>query len=404
MAWTEGSATGFTDVLQALIDFCCGNKYNESIGAAPLQTLNFTLSNTPVAKGQARANLKQDVDEFSVWDNGEGEFIHPDITSSTLNYLTGVGQIVLAAALPTGFTADCDYVVGKNGGEEGRDWMLLQDRDTTDNLGANPYSPGEARECWMKNSGVTYKEPIYIGFREFFYVPSTLYNWNINIDHQLGIPPDDDAEWNFNKTETGRSGYSTLQENWTLLPSIGLRDDSMYYWIFSNKNRIMGAVRVTGTVYETFYAGFGFRFSSPVNYNYPLLAIGSLYGNLNYANTSTAHVYIIDGDNYQLMLWNPQNDVYTNMAFQKMYPKESGFTATGTYVKGSNGKILLWPIFLTGYTGSVWQLLMELDGVYFGMDNIFQSEDKVQIAAQDYLVIQNIFRTNYHDYLLMKME
>ena len=404
MPWTSGVVANFVDVLQALIDFCCGDKYQQSIGAAPLQTLNFTLANTPVAKGQIRVMLKQDTTEFELWDTGEttDSWVHPDITSSSMNYTTGVGQIVLANPLPTGFTAVADYVVGKGGGLEGRDWILLQDRDTTDNLGGNPYTPGLYRECWMKNSGVTYKEPIYIGFREWAYTPLTMYNWNLNVDHQLGIPPDDNADWNFNKGTTTRDGYNATYENWTELPGVGLRDDSMGYWIFSNKNRICGVIRVTGTIYMSFYVGFGLRFSSAPRYPYALCAIGSTYGNRSFSDTSGFTNFILAPATLAMMLWELNNTV-SNTSFQYLTPKKNGFSDQGVYTKATTGDIMLWEPFVWWWNGSVNSLLMQLDGVYFAMDDLFQSEDIVQIGGTDYFVAQDISRVTDKSYCLFEM-
>ena len=105
-----------------------------------------------------------------------------------------------------------------------------------------------------------------------------------------------------------------------------------------------------------------------------------------------------------MMLWTLNDDVESNTALQYVYPQKTGFIDSGTCVKTSNNKILLYPVFISWYNGSIYQLLMELEGVFFAMDNIFQSEDIVQISGDDYLVIQNVFRTTYKDYLLMKME
>jgi hypothetical protein len=119
---------------------------------------------------------------------------------------------------------------------------------------------------------------------------------------------------------------------------------------------------------------------------------------------SSGHAYIIAAPGNNLMMWNIEDDVIANTSYQYVYPIKTGFVNGGTYVKTTNGKILLWPVFISYYDGTIYKLLVELDGVYFGMDNLFQSEDKVQIAAQDYLVIQNVFRTSYQYYVLFKME
>jgi len=393
-------------LLQKLIEWACGTRYDQMVGTGDdiETTFPFTLSNTPVAKGNARLTFKIGATEYQVFDNGEGEWEHPKISSSSLNYASGVSTVTFADPIADTYDIVCTYCVGQNSGEEGRDWLLLHHRNSQSNTGADAFAGLLLKECWLKNSGGTYKEAVYCGIREAQYLPANFWQWNLNGDYALGNPPSDDAHWNWNSYKTARTTYDATYEHYSYHPSIALKDDSIAYWFYSNKNRIIVVARVTGTIYETAYIGIGLRFSSPDRFAYPVLVIGSIYGNYNYASTLAQHSFIVEAaGGYPLWIYGKSGNFVSATSRKALVPRGS-FTDLGS-MTSTAGQIVLFPCFVREWDGaSIYSLLTQLDGVYAILNDEVESEDLIQVGGQDYLVIQNIFRTTHKDYLAIKMD
>ena len=394
MACTIGTATDFVDFLDKLIDFVAGNKYAENVGTGNglAQIFSFNLSNVPIAKGQCRLEFIIDGTNYEVYDDGEGSWdYHEKISASVLNYTTGAATATIQADNAT--SVDCTYCVGKNSGEEGRDWLVFLNQKTTDDTGNIIWPDENLKEVIFKNSGVTYKENIFVGLRQFKYPTAAIWNCNLNVMSQYI----DGDSWNSNKGLHGRDAYNNTCENYFEMPSIALNDSAMAYWIVSSKNRIAGAIRVAGAIWETFYIGLGLRFSAPADYLNPLIALGSIVGNRSYQDTSSFHKYIIAPkvSGYAYMTITTEN-LYRFTGNISLIPMHD-FEDTGEVVETTSTETPVFPVYV--FDNQNEYLLFELEGVVALLRQGLQSEDIITIGADSYLVVQDVFRTEYHSYM-----
>lgn len=404
MAFTTGTTVGFsgaTGLLQSLIAYIAGATYPDALGTGDGITMVFskTVANTPIALGQCRIRFKIAGVIYQAWDNGLGVFVHTKISTGTIVYATGAINITFTNAPDNLYVMGIIYCLSTNGA--GRDWIILRDTTSKTNTGAEAFPSDNPREYIIKNSGPSYVEEIYIGLREFKYVAGTHYGIQLNIYktwrdvEEAAVSP-----WNANSADTGY-GYDGTRQNYTACPGMPLNETNMAYWIFSSKRRIMVVARVSGTIYEAFYAGGTKRFSSPSKYPHPYIIMGTVGdAATTFSSTASTHNFFIWPVQvpgcFMCLLPNDTYDKGTNVTF---YPKRDFGSGLGTLKKTPTNKIILYPVYAIQRAVAPYQLLFELDGPFFTPFTSLAAEDILEIAADDYLIVPNIFRTTYQDYM-----
>ena len=157
------TAKGF---LQMLLDFAVGTKYEETVGTGDgvQKTFNFTLTNGPLAKGQVRLEIKVNTQVYKIFDNGEGEWDHEQVSSSSIDYSTKACSVTLVSAQDNLAPVKALYVASAT---EGHDWLAYREETTRQQDGVTEAFSGELlKQVLLKNSGYTYKDYIVIGLRE----------------------------------------------------------------------------------------------------------------------------------------------------------------------------------------------------------------------------------------------
>lgn len=401
-------------VLTEIIDYVTnGNAQNsETIDSTPngiLTTFSGTLAQFPVARGQVRIEFTIASTTYRIWDDGTGQWEHPEITSSSLNYTSGAWSITFAN--PPDDTTDIDAIYSTST-IEGRDWVVLLNTGTRDNNNVAAFPSTLHKEVVIKNSGASYKENIYVGFRECESAANAFFALQLNVYFQR---LQDDGDWNDNRFTPdghGQVSYDGTRELWSGMPRISLNEDTLNYWIYVSKNRITGFVEVTGSRFESYYAGLGLRFGAPSEYENPLVAVGSHAGTNNFTDTGSAHSMIIDiasnGD--QAIYVDPRNkygtsETTTGKAQFSIYGyAEKQVGSVGNFTFNTDGSIPTWPCY--GYSERDKELLFELEGVKGLMNDQIQSEDTVTESGSGdvYTVAQNVFRTGFDEFMGIREE
>lgn len=403
MPFTTGTVPGFSGasgLLQTLVNYIAGSTYIDTLGTGNGSTMLFnkTLANTPVAKGNCRVRFKIAGVVYQVWDNGEGVFTHTKVAASSIDYNTGAISLTFTQAIDNAYVMGIIYSTATNG--EGRDWIILRDTTAKNFTGGEAFPGDNPREYVIKNSGVSYKEEIIIGLREFKYVAGTHYGIQLNCYKQWKESDEAAASpWSYNASELS-IGYDTTRQNYTACPGMPLNDGSMAYWFFSNKKRIMVVARVAGTIFESIYAGGGKRFSSPSKYPHPIVVAGTVGdATTTFSSNASTHVFFIWPTQvpgcFISILPNDTYDKGTNVGF---LPKLD-YGASGTLKKTITNQIALYPIYVMQRSVTPYQLLFELDGCFFTPFISLTAEDTLGIGPNNYLIASNIFRTTYQDYM-----
>jgi hypothetical protein len=278
-------------LLQKVLDFILGTEaVGEVIGAGPGTVFSGNLSNTPSSPGQVEIEYTQGATTYKVTDDGAGNFFGTGITTGTITYSTSAYNITFG---PSTTNVLANYIAGA----AGQDWRLRLQQTSRDNLGAEEFPGEELQEVILENSGLSGQEKVIIGAREWKQPGIGAYGWDLNAYLQYTLA----THWNSNFPQTGRSAYG-LNNHYTEHPVFALDDDAMSFWCYSNKQRIIVIAKVSGN-YEGCYLGFGRRFGAPSSYPFPLLAIGSLFGDLAFTDVSTDHRFILLTTSKVITLW-----------------------------------------------------------------------------------------------------
>lgn len=237
------------------------------------------------------------------------------------------------------------------------------------------------RELILKGVGYTGTEEIYVGFRTYHDVSADYYNLLAGVF-------------------TGYvSSNSFDTQPGARLSGVPCHNNRVDYWLTVNPQRIACVMKVGTPVYEHFYVGKFFPYARPSQYPYPVVCGGMLSGAAATRFSETTHSMPYKGNRANLgMRFNtgvwlqveawPWNNGYITST--------SAFTGSGTLRDSSNTYPLL-PVILNDANG----LYGELDGVKFisGFNNVTENT-----CGTDWVVFQDVWRTGFTDYLVLKMD
>jgi len=198
-----------------------------------------------------------------------------------------------------------------NSGTAGLDWTIELDQAAKDDDGVTTSYSDTYREVILSNTGMSGQENILIGMREYFYVATNKYGWNLN--GYVVLP----STWNGAAPAThGLTGWDSTVKAWSQLPTIQLFNNEMAYWFYSTSEFIFVSVRV-GTSYFQCYLGNGARYGSPQEYPYPLVVAGSHRGTESYQNGGYGPVRpSSDNDECSVMVVDPSG------SFRRFYTSD----------------------------------------------------------------------------------
>jgi hypothetical protein len=224
---------------------------------------------------------------------------------------------------------------------------------------------------------------------------------------------------------------------------IFLINQPMQYWFVANGRRFMAVVKVS-TVFESAYAGFMLPYSLPNLYTYPMF-IGGCAGSggsgaaLDWTNNTQAHRFFAAGaydtltGNYETpsMLLDPmgqwlrvtgsrQGNVQGQVGVLP-YEGFDGFNSVREAAAATNPNN--YPYFsmlsrvtrdfdANGYSLMPLTLVQQtpadqtfgiLDGVYFAPGRFQTAENIIDINGVDHLVIPNVFRSGFTDFIAMEL-
>lgn len=403
--YTSGSVSAFSGasgLLQALLDFVSGTKVTGAAMAGSGSGPYTATLTTTVGLGSVLINYTVSSVDYVAQDDGVGGFNDAEngyITAGSIDYATGALSITFSTTPDS--APDADYVYG----DDGQDWEVKYDRNARDDDKLSPTEPfgSDCREVVLHNRGLSGGENVLIGIREWYYLASAAYGWDLTgyLSYQT------DMFWGKTIIDDLSLSYNSTWEHYQNTPILPLIDDTMYYWFYSNRQRIVAVVKVQSN-YECCYFGFGNRLGNPEDYPYPLIIKGCSYGNNTYSQTSeSTHAFLPYGPydgTYMLHNVLPDNSWSINWGFgsslfcTELYPW-SNFVNTGIlYETPSKKEVLMSPILgIQNLSNSV---LWEFDGVHHVCGVGVQSEDLIR--AHDgikHRAFQNISRTAYDDWM-----
>lgn len=235
------------------------------------------------------------------------------------------------------------------------------------------------RELIMMAPGLSGTEQIYLGFRTYHDVSNDYYNLSAAVF-------------------TGYvAGNTFLTQPGIKVCGIPAHNNRIDYWLTLNGQRIAFALKVGTPVYESCYVGKFLAYANPNQFPYPVACGGMLNGELTTRFSDTSHSMPYKGNRTNFaMRFN--DGVWTQVDTHPW--NNTALTGTTSNVRDTNGQYPAEPIVLCNTNGQYG----ELDGIFYipGFGNAV--ENTMVISGVTYVVIQDVSRTGFNDYYLMRMD
>jgi hypothetical protein len=237
------------------------------------------------------------------------------------------------------------------------------------------------RELILQGKGLSGTDQIFIGFRA--YQDQTADYYNLSVAAFTGYVA--------GNTFITQPGYSESG-----VPSHNNRID---YWLTVNAQRIAFGLKVGTPVYECGYVGKFLPYATPSQYPYPVVVAGMLSGvpatrfsdsthSIPYkGNRANFRMRFVDGSWKTPETW-PWNNTYVAGNINQ------------TQLRDTGNSYSLLPVVLTDTGPNVYG---ELDGIFYisGFNNA--TENTLTIAGVTYVVLQDVSRNGFADYVAMRL-
>uniref|UniRef100_A0A6M3L1J2 Putative tail protein n=1 Tax=viral metagenome TaxID=1070528 RepID=A0A6M3L1J2_9ZZZZ len=263
-----------------------------------------------------------------------------------------------------------------------------------------------SNELILLGSGISGTEEIYVGVSGYFSVGSDYYNWRLN--GFTGF--DSGLAFNLQPGAMTDAVYP---------PVVPLWNSPMTYWLIANGRRIVLVSKVS-TRFEAMYLGFITPYGTPGQYPYPNFVGGSMMGigghRWSYEASEHSHFAAPLGIGWAsyigpARLRKPSGD-WASVANAgagtsnclAMFPYHYNGNGLCQKIRATvSGNYVLTPLQIYDNASAQYNIFGELDGVYFITGYQNGAENIVSVSGQDYLVVQNVYRTGPADYWAVRL-
>lgn len=273
-----------------------------------------------------------------------------------------------------------------------------------------------SNEIQLEAPGLTGTEEIYMGIRLVEDPVNDYFNWEL-----MGAIGYDDAGDFRHQPFTHITNSGTAGQSY-----VTLYDQELKYWLCANGQRAVMVVKVS-TVYVSLYMGKYLPYATPSQHPYPVVITGGSYYYNKRWSDETGYVggvsaSIVNGGGSHIFCsnntWTPLGArgyngfntsadtpyvVYAHCAHRCFASDSSNFS---NVLPNPDGSHCILPLMLISYYATLPDnaLLGEIEGVFWVSGNSNISENIITIDAQDYLVFQNIYRTEWNDYAVLELK
>lgn len=235
------------------------------------------------------------------------------------------------------------------------------------------------RELILKSLGLSGTEEIFVGFRSYQDAGADYYN--LSVAGFTGYTP----------------GNSFITQPGYFESGIPAHNLSIGYWLRSTANGIYFALKVGTPVYTVGIAAKALAYALPTQFPYPLVVGGMLSGipATRFSDTTQSTPFKGNRANFKMRF---VDGVWTQV---HTWPWSSTHIAGATTQIRETGTIYtLQPITLHNNSNGVYGAI---DGVYHisGFNNVV--ENTLTIGGKLYVVVQDVYRTGFNDYIALEM-
>ena len=395
MAWLNGTAANYRDLLRILRHFVTGRATVGSIAQTGTGNGTLTLIDPVIGAVTQTWTLActagGPTGTFSVTGSVSGALANATVGTSYSN--AQIGFLISDGAADFVIGDQFVFTVTASTMISGERWV--QDRWTDD----------ATQEFLAHAPGLAASDAIYMGARS--YQDLGVPYWFIEGGGFIGHIP----------ANTWANQPGALSG--TYWPGMSLWDTTIPFWLVANGRRAMLVAKVE-TRYEMLHLGFFLPYATPGQYPYPLLVGGSISGLAGRIRS------LVSGDHR--MFWNPGADSAGNGSCAFMLPgaawsRAINYTASDTASglttvpmvlpygvtngrklrEGLAGDYVLQPFVLAGMDGTQKGAFGEIDGLYAVTGYGNATENIVSIGGQNHLVVQNVYRNANSEYCALKL-
>lgn len=232
------------------------------------------------------------------------------------------------------------------------------------------------RELILKGPGLSGLEEVFVGFRTYQDAGADYYN--LCAATMVGYV----------------SGNAFDTQPGIILSGVPAHNNRIDYWATANGQRIALAMKVGTPVFESAYVGKFLPYARGSQYPYPVVCGGMLNGAAATRFSEATHSMPYKGNRANLRLRNNDGTWLQPHA----HPWQNAVLSA---LRDSNGQYSLTPVVLNDNTGNIYG---ELDGIFHisGFNNA--TENTLTIGGVTYVVIQDVSRTGFADYYVMRLD
>lgn len=277
------------------------------------------------------------------------------------------------------------------------------------NLGAQAWTINRREKdiVYLQGPGLSATDEIYCWIKTYFNATSDYYNWEVGAADG----------YTANANETGQPNVSPSSY-------VPLWNTAIPYWFVASGRRFMVIAKIS-TTYHGMYAGLYLPFATPVQFPYPM-AIGGSSGVSTQrfsSTTSQSKLFSMPGLNCLFVRgldgsWNAVSTTVsgtnneTNYLLHPYSATKSARTKVSILREALGGAYPLTPITIIDISESIPTTAANLTkGVVGELDGCFHisgfgnaAENLAQVDGIDFLVVQNVFRTDIASYFAMRLQ
>lgn len=251
---------------------------------------------------------------------------------------------------------------------------------------------GDIEHRWLKAPGLTNTDEIFVNLSVTQNVGSDIFSLILRgaVNHNPLLTID------------GQPGTSPA----VVTP---LWDSTIPYWLIANGRRFILIAKIS-TTYQSAYAGFFIPYATSSEMPYPMAIMANCGSALRWSTAawqisgfwdpvqSSSYIRFWDGAWVPIQNFASRNDYREEYTANLTWPFHAGYA----FGNNRDGSYAIFPTIIHGSYSAV-NIYGELEGVFQVSGYSNASEDILDIGADDYLVVQSVFKTSNRDYAAIKL-
>lgn len=241
-------------------------------------------------------------------------------------------------------------------------------------------------ELILKGPGLAAADEIYVGIQTFYSTPSDYFNWTL-----MGA-----TGYVSGNLFTAQPGISTLKYTY-------LWNSSIPYWFVGSGRRLIVVAKIS-TVYQMAYLGLILPYTLPGQWPYPLAVGGTgTVSTLRWSSVADSHTAFWAGYITSPLDLRLGSGTWVHPVDNGSVRLSPDYNQAGpsTLITCPGGDYPILPKVIA--SSSPINTYGELDGVFHTSGYSAASEDTVTVGTDDYLIVQDVFRTGIKNFCAVKL-